>query len=624
MEGTTTGDAVRAGGPAVAIAAIGFAVLQAAQSLAGSFNPRIEVMALIAVVLLTATLVLQRLRTRDGEAMAAGERGERLKHSLRIWPVMGLDDSGPDALGLFPPRRDLDDHYIPRDADGAIRQALAQHSLVILVGPEGAGKTRSAIEALRQALPDALVVVPRNGAALRDLLELDPKLRHVGDGQKHRVLWLDAVSGCLEAIDADLFPGLLAGPKPDGWGTPDAPSEPVTIVATSREEAWQAALSSEKADGEAAKVLLSHAVVVQLSLKLSRAEQHRAANLYPGLDFSAGIGPAISSAGEPRAPADDTTPKKVKVGNDRVAIRGPGKARRDRGLLIPAGLAIAALAAVAGFALTGNFDKAPPPSIAEQAASAAREGAAGTRAVIMRERADLHGSGESSYVFAFDDGDETPEGKERAAEIQVWDQHGDDLELAFRFEPSEEGVFQVRGIADIDGDGADELVGGYGTERVPGELLVPFALDHDDDSGGYRLVSLAPQPPALDIEPSGGDAAELRGMYESRLTFVDVEEGKALSLSGFRSQDFVVTPEPRRLISAYVADIHPGRETRVVEVEAEAFDLTGGSPQVGSCELSGVGILSMQMPFSRARLLHNALLERWLERSKNRYCVVAF
>ena len=77
----------------------------------------------------------------------------------------------------------------------------------------------------------------------------------------------------------------------------------------------------------------------------------------------------------------------------------------------------------------------------------------------------------------------------------------DDLVRELRFEPrevfpGEEALFQFRFIGDIDGDGADELVGGYGTPAIRGELLLPFAVDWNDDADRYELVSLAPSPHA--------------------------------------------------------------------------------------------------------------------------------
>ena len=625
MGGTPTGDAaraVRARGPAVAIAAIGFAALQAGQGLIGSFNPRIAVVVLFSLALLTATFLLQRLHTRDGEALAARARGDELVGSLRFWPVDSLAGIDPEALGVFPPRRGVDDTYIPRTADSALREAMEADSLVMVVGPRRAGKTRSAIEALRATLPaDALVVVPRDGEALQRLLELDPKLAHVGQAGRQRIVWLDGLSRYIDGFDPTPLLRLAGSPEGAASQAGEARSRAVTIVATARDASWKSAVASEGADGEAAKALVACARVVQLPGALDPTERAAAEQLHQGIDLSEGIGAALSSSGtEPFVAAADRSAEKSTADGDGPAIGGPRRVRRDRGVLAPAAVTLAALATVGVLAVGGNFNKAPPPSIAEQAGSAARAGASGPRALILREHADLHGSSQDSYVFGFGDASGTPAGQARAPEIQIWDRHGDKLELAFRFEPRQASSFQYRGLVDIDGDGADELVGGYGTKFISGEILVPFAVDWNEDSDSYQMISLAGERPDLNVSAHGG-ARELRTRYEHRLTFNDVAD-EELSLSGFPAQDFVVTPAPRRLISAYTFGVDLSREERAIEVKSQTFEMSNGIPALTPCTLTHTGTLTWRAPDSSSRPLWSVLLERWQQVSKHRYCAV--
>jgi len=269
-------------------------------------------------------------------------------------------------------------------------------------------------------------------------------------------------------------------------------------------------------------------------------------------------------------------------------------------------------------------EKPKPPTIAEQAQQARREGSAGRREVVDAERADFHGSGEPSYFFVFGDAGGVAAAGGRSDELQVFDQHGDELSRDFRFEPRPLGgqeplLFQLRFIGDVDGDGADELVGGYGTPAIRGELLLPFAIDWDEDAGRYRTVSLAPEPPPLETRGRGADVAGLRAAYAQHLRLTDVE--KEGTLAGYRAQDFAVTADPHRLVSAYVSDIRRGGAERRVELRPSIFNRTGGRPRLTPCRLLEAGTVRGSAPSAKARPLHAATLEAWLTASKDRFCV---
>jgi hypothetical protein len=209
----------------------------------------------------------------------------------------------------------------------------------------------------------------------------------------------------------------------------------------------------------------------------------------------------------------------------------------------------------------------------------------------------------------------------------VFDQRGDDLERAFRFEPKPLGskssaeplLFQFRFIGDVDGDGADELVGGYGTPAIRGELLLPFAVDWDEDASRYRLVSLGSEPVTLETPGRGDDVAGLRAAYAQRLRITDVEgEG---ALAGYRAQDFAVSANPHRLVGAYVSDIRRDGSERRVELRPAIFRRTGGLPQVSPCRLLDTPAVVATAPSAKARPLQAATLEAWLKASKDRFCV---
>jgi hypothetical protein len=305
----------------------------------------------------------------------------------------------------------------------------------------------------------------------------------------------------------------------------------------------------------------------------------------------------------------------------------PPAARRDPWLLAPFAICTLALAIVALLAVLGEFEKPTPPTIAEQAQQARRDGSAGPREVVDTERADFHGSGEPSYFLVFGDAGAVPGARARSDEIQVFDQHGDDLERALRFEPKPLGskssaeplLFQFRFIGDVDGDGADELVGGYGTPAIRGELLLPFAVDWDEDASRYRLVSLGSEPVKLETPGRGEDVAGLRAAYAQRLRITDVDGDGALA--GYRAQDFAVSANPHRLVGAYVSDIRRDGAERRVELSPAIFKRTGGLPQVSPCRLLDTRAVVATAPSAKARPLQAATLEAWLKASKDRFCV---
>ncbi|MER5355325.1 tetratricopeptide repeat protein [Kitasatospora sp. NPDC002551] len=82
--------------------------------------------------------------------------------------------------------------YVPRDADGELREALARGGFVLLVGDSTAGKSRSAWEAMRATLGDHLLLVPKDREALPALVALAARERRC-------VLWLNDLEGYLGA-----------------------------------------------------------------------------------------------------------------------------------------------------------------------------------------------------------------------------------------------------------------------------------------------------------------------------------------------------------------------------------------------------------------------------------------
>ena len=66
--------------------------------------------------------------------------------------------------------------YVERDVQQQVAAALGWGRSVLLVGHSMAGKTRLAAQVMRQRFPDAPLLIPESGKALRELVGegLDP------------------------------------------------------------------------------------------------------------------------------------------------------------------------------------------------------------------------------------------------------------------------------------------------------------------------------------------------------------------------------------------------------------------------------------------------------------------
>src|ERR1700683_702537 len=73
--------------------------------------------------------------------------------AVDLYRDLGVSPSIPVKAGA-------PDHYVEREEDGAIRQALTRSRFVIVKGAPKAGKSRSAFEAVRAIYPGALLVAP--------------------------------------------------------------------------------------------------------------------------------------------------------------------------------------------------------------------------------------------------------------------------------------------------------------------------------------------------------------------------------------------------------------------------------------------------------------------------------
>ena len=304
-------------------------------------------------------------------------------------------------------------------------------------------------------------------------------------------------------------------------------------------------------------------------------------------------------------------------------FRSSDRDRREPWVVAPAAGAAAAFLTVLILGVTGGISEAGPVPLKDQIEDARAAGEAGPRHSIGTERVDFRGSGRESYLFEFGDNEGTPSARARSDELQVWDVRGGQFVKGLHFEPRPLGdealLFQFRGVGDIDGDGAEELIGGYGTPAIRGELLVPFAIDWDADTGGYRLIALTPAPAEFRSRAKGEDVKGLRAAYSRRLTLANRSGNPAsVKLAGYPAQDFTVSESRQVLINAYATDIRT--RARVMEIQPQLFRRTGGPPAIAPCALSGTAQETAALPHAADQRLEGALQDYWRKASRGRHC----
>ena len=234
-------------------------------------------------------------------------RLERIERALVRWPLTATE-ADPSELRIE--RSATAERYtwsgdaapyVPRDEDRELREALREHRFVLVVGPPNAGKSRTALEAIRDpegGFAARGLIVPRRPSdgdrphPLRDLAALDPPLPV---GKMPAVLWLDDIDEYLLAGELDV--ALL-----NDWQQGSPPR--AVVLATIRDGQLDALLapSSEKrreagAIGKAIDAVLERAIQVRLDSELSGDEIDRGIERYPDLDFSRdGIGARLVDA----------------------------------------------------------------------------------------------------------------------------------------------------------------------------------------------------------------------------------------------------------------------------------------------------------------------------------------
>ncbi len=471
------------GAASLAVGGAAFALIQILQGTISAFNPRPVVSVLISVFAALVGSTLGRMRQNTIEA-------RRLTALLRVWPLTSLDDCDALTLGVFPARQlelpgvqgsnDPLPPYVPREIDDGLRRALQAGGLVIVVGPERSGKSRTVYEAGRAVLGSRQVVLPFDGSSLSELADED-----WSGCDADAVWWLDDLERFLEEMGSTELERVADGG--------------LQVVATIREERWQSLLRGVGEDGERGRRLRGAAQVFRLPATLAVTEAADAAGLLGDIDLSRGLGEAL------RAPDEGSIP--------RPAPRArPGRRPRDPALGLVAVGTVATAVALALVIGAGGFSPVKAPPIGAQIDAIRQRAAAADEVTLIARPVHLHGFDQASYLFVMQPASQGSD------ELRIYDVVDGFLRLRLDFQPhtatrassDAEAVplsIQASGagfdygleglrVRDLFNNGEDELIGDYSQLPLGVGVKLPILVSWDDIAQRYRLHAMLTQRPS--------------------------------------------------------------------------------------------------------------------------------
>jgi hypothetical protein len=467
----------RLGAIALGLGGAAVALIQILENTLSTFSPRPVVSALLTLIVAMAGVSL-------GRARSVATRRQFLTSVLWRWPLPAAAQADPLTLGIFPSRYADGSKlgpYVPRSIDSDLVDALAQRGLVLVIGPARAGKSRSVYEAVLRSMPDRLLLNPIDGEALRSIIG-DPRLAN-----EDAVWWLDDLDRHLSSLDGRSLNEILTGGH--------------IVVASLRDEAWEALLSADGTAGAQGRRLLGGAHTIHLPLAPDSDEVAAASSLYPNVGISGGIGPALS--------ADGSANRSASPGAQVEARR-----RRPDLVLVLALATTLGLAATFGLATaTGGFSvPPPPPPIAQQLAKINHENGAAGLKLVYHTKAELRGPGSDSWIYVWQSPLDNTGELSKSDRLEIYDDVGGRLKLDLDFTPSSSQKYiaglplqldrRTIAVVDLDGGGQQhEFIAGY----VPqGEMPTGFDLPVMAawDGSRYVLSPLLPiDLPSLEPHP---------------------------------------------------------------------------------------------------------------------------
>src|SRR5690349_22228590 len=149
------------GGAAVLAAGLNYA-----QNQLGAFNLDKVPLAVITGAIIVAGLAIAQFSTIRARHAAADELNASLDAALACWPPRQRGALGPADVGARPSLQGPH-AYLERDADARLRAAWERSDIVVVFGPPGAGKSRSAYELVPER---AYMIIPEDADGLATLL----------------------------------------------------------------------------------------------------------------------------------------------------------------------------------------------------------------------------------------------------------------------------------------------------------------------------------------------------------------------------------------------------------------------------------------------------------------------
>jgi tetratricopeptide (TPR) repeat protein len=238
------------------------------------------------VILIAAAIDVARKAARG-----TVKRRSALERLLIDYPLKRASSVKPSRIGIA--KSELGDpdsthsRYIDRDVDQTLIRALTAHRFVVLRGDAKAGKSRTALQAVRRLEGDPWLVALTRTASARELLEHKPWPKN-----GPIVVWLDKIDGFLRG-----------GRFPMSAVTALESEDRITVVATIENGPWNdiqtVTADLDLPDGYEAADVLRRAHPVELG-PTSAPERAAARRAYPGESFDLGIGQQFVAAQELR------------------------------------------------------------------------------------------------------------------------------------------------------------------------------------------------------------------------------------------------------------------------------------------------------------------------------------
>ena len=244
----------------------------------GAVHLRGAVLGLITGLIIVVTTLVSVVQERHNRRQAIEELEESLDVMLACWPPRSASRLTPYDVGVHPSLADVGDSppYVERDCEADVENAIRETGIAVVFGPPGAGKSRTAFEAVKRTAPDAAMVIPTGADGLAKVMQ---QARDLPLFAQPTVLWLDGLERFSEALDVDPIDGLVhpepRGRRVDRIRGKSAKPPRMVVVATIRSAELEHLLGDGAGASHETRRLLAHGRGIPLADTLSGNERRR-------------------------------------------------------------------------------------------------------------------------------------------------------------------------------------------------------------------------------------------------------------------------------------------------------------------------------------------------------------